>query len=190
MRSYNATEWASIKNGYTIALTSKDTYEIDIVSAGPITINGHTTDGEVIPIASSPNHIHLKHKFEGFTALEISLTKAGGLRVKGRPMQPGEPMDDRLPPPPKEPTNILQQMRSVIRQELSDKRESFLSNDTGLPTFEIDDDSDDFEEEIVAARKAQLDKINKSPPDDAPTSTEAPTDDPKPQPAPEAAPTS
>ena len=184
MRNYNSTEWRAASKKADLPLNSRDTLELDVVADGSILLSGITLDGEVIPLKAGEYNLHIKTKFEGFTALEITSKNHFGYRFMGRPGQLGEPMDDRTPPPPKEPTNILQQMRSVIRQELADKRESFLTNDTPFSGYEVDDDSDDFEEEILANRQQQLDKLKTNPqPASKPTDkpTEKPADDPKPK---------
>lgn len=174
MRTYNANEWQfSSKGQLTIPLTTKDFLELDIVGTGTISVDGVLPTGEVGPIICQLHHVHVKHKFNGFIELHIHSNKSFGYRLVNTAKQIGEPMDDRTPPPPKEPTNILQQMRSVVRQELAANRESFLVNDTGLPGHEIDDDNDDFEEEMVAQAQAaaqaaadKLDNEGKSPPPD------------------------
>jgi len=184
MRNYKAHEWANGGKATSLSLTTNDTLELDVVSEGVILIEGVTSDGDTIPICASDHHIHLKHKFEGFESLYLSATKPMGIRFMHRGAQIGEPMDDRTPPPPKEPTNILQQMRSVIKQELAANRESFLVNDTGLPGYETDDEENFEEEQLAQAQQAQQELIDKSKakaqPAPAPKPAGKPTDEPKP----------
>jgi len=188
MREYNSKDWIYAAKSTEIPLTTRDTIELDVVSPGVITIYGVCEDGTGTPIVCGAHHVHIKTKFHGFTALEVQSSKELGYRLMGRPGQLGEPMDDRAPPAPKEPTNILQQMRSVIKQELAANRENFLQNDTPFSGYEVDDDEDTFEEDMldaklkaVEAQKAKLaSKPNPEPvpdPDTTPKPQEKANDD-------------
>lgn len=170
MRNYDAAEWQSSPKSCTIPLTTRDTIELDVVSPGVITIYAISSfSGEHTPIKCGAHHVHIKTKFEGFEALEIQSTKELGYRYLGRAGQIGEPMDDRTPPPPKEPTNILQQMRGIIKQELASNRENFLTNDTPFEGYEVEEENEDFEEEALEKVLTKANAKKQAPPPVDPT---------------------
>lgn len=177
MKKFFADEWQSTSAKAKISLQWKHHVEINVNSTGTITITGiDAITGEEIILHSSPSHCFFKKPLEGFSELHIQSTKPYSYRLISNGRQTEEPHDDLPVPEKSEPTNILQQMRSVIRQELSSTREEFLENDTPFKGHEVEDDDDNFEEEQIAAyRKAmkeQSEKLNAKP-------------EPKPEPEPE-----
>ncbi|AXH76483.1 MAG: hypothetical protein [Microviridae sp.] len=163
MRKFINSEWQSAKAAIDIPTSAKTAIDIDACSLGTLSLHATCIDtGEEITLMVCQHQLHVKRQFDGFTNMELRSTKPLSARVLTNGKQVSEPMDDRTPPPPKEPTNILQQMRQVIKSELAANRESFLVNDTGLPGHEVDDDDDNFEEEMLEATQEQLDKLRKS----------------------------
>lgn len=114
---------------------------------------------------------------EGYTSLKVKPSNNKneyGMQCQITARQTSEPLDDELPPPPAEKSNLLAKMRDEFRRSLGDTRERF-DNDTLFPGYEIDDDEPDFEPiERPSSPAAAADSGNESAPDENSAAEQAP----------------
>lgn len=123
---------------------------VSVASLDPVQVE---IDG--IPVAVIAGKGKLRERLEG-EVLTLRSKTPFGAQVEMRPLQKSEPVDLEEPPLPNPAMNYLAKLREKVRREMGVTREMFLENDTGLPGYEIEDDTDGlFEEELSELAKLQ-----------------------------------
>lgn len=145
-------------------------------------VSAATEDGQVQDLGNFKPIGQLTEKFDlrGFNRLIIDGKKPIAPHVIIRHIETEEPHDDLPVPERPKPQNILQQIRQTVRDELLRGRESFLTNNTGLQGYEIDDDDDgEFPSDVIdkLARKPKPAAGNDPAPDGVSPSGTADTGD-------------
>lgn len=191
MPDYNIEEWQRAVGKTTIDVEERHYIQIQVSCSQDVQVFGVSKEAEI------PLKIGREFKFKAKTAgLDQVIIKGKpatpyGLCIKHRAIQDGDPIDHENPPSPPIPGegNMLLKIRSIMQQQARNNRQPVLEpEDLPFATrYEIEDDDDRFEEEIIASM--QNSQHNNEPtgepgtedatsaPEARPDSEETPSDD-------------
>jgi len=171
MRGYRANEWATVSREISFPVSENHYIEIWLVGTETISLHGLHEDKKTAPsLLASGTSYRFKKRLTGFREVKVTSASPFSYQISEVALQVGEPINDDNPPAPPLPgSNLLAQMRALFANEFARNRPVMLDPDE-LPfadRYLVDDDDQDFEEEIhakrVAAAKAQAEAAQTAP---------------------------
>jgi len=158
MRGYRANDWVTVSSAISFSITEKHYIELWLVGTETVSVHGLHQDKKTPPaLLASGTSFRFKKALTGFREVKVTSASPFSYQVSQAPLQNGDPLNDDDPPAPPLPgSNLLAQMRALFANEFARNRPVMLDPDE-LPfadRYLVEDDDQDFEEEIHAKRVA------------------------------------
>lgn len=151
MLKIHADDWFAFKGESVFDLQPSTYVDLTVSCTKPIRVELVDTDGQVVPIWHGGSG-RFRAQVKGFTKMILNAPVEAGACLKIDDRQIEEPHSkDPTVPEYLEAANLLQRIRQEVRRQMGAAREAFAERDVDLPGYEIDEDDDLFEEDMLAA---------------------------------------
>lgn len=173
MQRFNE-DWKVADGEVSISLFDKALVKVEVSCIHPVEVFGVRGDQE-IPFGSVQVGLR-RFKAEGFASLILRAPVSFAYYFLQKRLQKGDPINNDTPPAPPmpQPTNLVQQIQNIMREQHRQARPPVMENsfDVFQDRYTIDEDDHDFEEDIAARLKAE----NEAPADPPPEPPADPVD--------------